>query len=225
MVAAKPAARVVEVEGAGHDLHLEQPLRWRETLRGSGRRRPLTGEPVRRRRGACVSASACSFFRHWFSIWRTRSRVTLNGPTSSRVRGCWPSRPSNLEDAALAQREGLEDARERLLAELGLGRLVRSRGHLVGEEVAELDSSSSPTGFSSETGAWALRLMCSTSSGSSSSSRATSSIVGSRPNSLEELPLDAADLVQLLDDVTGIRIVRALSASARATAWRIHQVA
>jgi pimeloyl-ACP methyl ester carboxylesterase len=34
MVAALPAARVVEVEGAGHDPHLEQPLRWRETLEG-----------------------------------------------------------------------------------------------------------------------------------------------------------------------------------------------
>ena len=34
MVAVLPAARVVEVEGAGHDLHLEQPLRWRETLEG-----------------------------------------------------------------------------------------------------------------------------------------------------------------------------------------------
>lgn len=34
MVAALPAARVVEVEGAGHDLPLEQPIRWRETLEG-----------------------------------------------------------------------------------------------------------------------------------------------------------------------------------------------
>jgi pimeloyl-ACP methyl ester carboxylesterase len=32
MVAALPVARVVEIEGAGHDPHLEQPLRWRETL-------------------------------------------------------------------------------------------------------------------------------------------------------------------------------------------------
>ena len=41
-----------------------------------------------------LSASAWSFFRLWFSIWRTRSRVTLNvRPTSSSVRGCWPSRP------------------------------------------------------------------------------------------------------------------------------------
>ena len=34
MVAALPAARVVDVEGAGHDPHLEQPVSWRETLEG-----------------------------------------------------------------------------------------------------------------------------------------------------------------------------------------------
>ena len=34
MVTALPAARVVEVEGAGHDPHLEQPARWRATLEG-----------------------------------------------------------------------------------------------------------------------------------------------------------------------------------------------
>ena len=42
----------------------------------------------------CASASARSFFRPWCSIWRMRSRVTLNArPTSSSVRGCWPSSP------------------------------------------------------------------------------------------------------------------------------------
>src|SRR5437763_10145008 len=41
-----------------------------------------------------VTASARSFFRLWFSIWRIRSRVTLKArPTSSSVRGCWPSSP------------------------------------------------------------------------------------------------------------------------------------
>src|SRR5581483_237993 len=43
---------------------------------------------------ACDSASARSFFRLWFSIWRIRSRVTLKArPTSSSVRGCSPSSP------------------------------------------------------------------------------------------------------------------------------------
>ncbi len=41
-----------------------------------------------------ASASDCSFFSDWFSIWRIRSRVTLNvRPTSSSVRGCSPPRP------------------------------------------------------------------------------------------------------------------------------------
>ncbi len=45
-------------------------------------------------RSVCESASARSFFRLWFSICRMRSRVTLKvRPTSSSVRGCWPSRP------------------------------------------------------------------------------------------------------------------------------------
>ena len=41
-----------------------------------------------------ASARDCSFFSDWFSIWRIRSRVTLNvRPTSSSVRGCSPPRP------------------------------------------------------------------------------------------------------------------------------------
>ena len=45
-------------------------------------------------RTRCASASARSFFSPWCSIWRMRSRVTLNArPTSSSVLGCWPSSP------------------------------------------------------------------------------------------------------------------------------------
>jgi hypothetical protein len=45
-------------------------------------------------RSFCASASDCSFFSDWFSIWRMRSRVTLKvRPTSSSVRGCSPPRP------------------------------------------------------------------------------------------------------------------------------------
>ena len=63
------------------------------------------------------------------------------------------------------------------------------------------DSSSSPTGFSSETGACAERLIESTSSGSMPVTSAISSAVGSRPELGHELALGAADLVELLDDV------------------------
>ena len=63
------------------------------------------------------------------------------------------------------------------------------------------DSSSSPTGFSSETGAWAERLIESTSSGSMPVTSAISSGGGLAAELGDELALGAADLVELLDDV------------------------
>ncbi len=32
MIELQPAARLVQIEGAGHDLHLDQPVRWRDAL-------------------------------------------------------------------------------------------------------------------------------------------------------------------------------------------------
>jgi len=34
MLESVPQARLVEIANAGHDLHLEQPQRWRESLEG-----------------------------------------------------------------------------------------------------------------------------------------------------------------------------------------------
>ena len=87
------------------------------------------------------------------------------------------------------------------------------------------DSSSSPTGFSSETGACAERLIESTSSGSMPVTSAISSGVGSRPSSVTSLRSARPILFSFSTTWTGMRMVRALSASARAIAWRIHQVA
>jgi hypothetical protein len=87
------------------------------------------------------------------------------------------------------------------------------------------DCSSSPTGFSSEIGACAERLIDSTSSGSTPAISAISSTVGSRPSPVTSLRSARPILSSLSTMWTGIRIVRALSASARAIAWRIHQVA
>ena len=102
---ADPLARAPHVDGVrrvGGDAGDAQPL---GELRKPGRVEPVghareSTDPSRNcptqatSRSFWVSASACSFFRHWFSIWRTRSRVTLNvRPTSSSVRGCCPSRP------------------------------------------------------------------------------------------------------------------------------------
>ena len=88
------------------------------------------------------------------------------------------------------------------------------------------DSSSSPTGFSSEIGACAVRWIESTSSGSIPVTSAISAAVGSRPSSVDELALGADDLVEPLDDVDGdADRARLVGERPRCTAWRIHQVA
>ncbi len=56
-------------------------------------------------------------------------------------------------------------------------------------------------------------------------SAAISSSVGSRPSSAQRFRSARFIFCIRSTMCTGIRIVRALSASARATAWRIHQVA
>ena len=63
------------------------------------------------------------------------------------------------------------------------------------------DSSSSPTGFSSEIGVCALRRICSTSSGCRSSSTPISIALGLAAELRAQRPLGADDLVQLLDHV------------------------
>ncbi len=66
----------------------------REETQESGCSRSARGPAYATSRTLFASASARSFFRLWCSIWRIRSRVTLNvRPTSSSVRGCWPSSP------------------------------------------------------------------------------------------------------------------------------------
>src|SRR6266568_6353477 len=82
------------------------------------------------------------------------------------------------------------------------------------------DSSSSPTGFSSDTGACEVRRICSTSSSGRSTSLAISTGDGSRQSSPRSLRSDRTILLSFSTTWTGIRIVRPLSASARATACR-----
>ena len=57
------------------------------------------------------------------------------------------------------------------------------------------------------------------------SSGAISSGCGSRPYSCTSWRSTCTTLLSFSTMCTGIRIVRALSAMARVTAWRIHQVA
>ena len=87
------------------------------------------------------------------------------------------------------------------------------------------ESSSSPIGFSSEIGCCAMRRISRTSSVVISSSSAISSGRGSRPRRWTSWRSMWTTLFSFSTMCTGIRIVRALSAIARVTAWRIHQVA
>ena len=84
---------------------------------------------------------------------------------------------------------------------------------------------SSPTDGGGYCTACAERLIDSTSSGSIPVTSAISSAVGSRPSSVTSLRSARPILLSFSTTWTGILIVRALSASARAIAWRIHQVA
>ena len=87
-------------------------------------------------------------------------------------------------------------------------------------------SPSSPTGFSSDTGACEARMIRSASSGSTPASAAISSIVGSRsPPSACSRRCTPSSLLSMLLMWIGMRTVRDLSAIAREMAWRIHQVA
>jgi hypothetical protein len=73
---------------------LRHRLRCRASAKPASRSRSGSKPRYATSRNFCASASARSFFRLWFSICRMRSRVTLNvRPTSSSVRGCWPSSP------------------------------------------------------------------------------------------------------------------------------------
>ena len=103
--ATRPWRRRPSIELRSHALHgdgrLPACVRAGAAVLSAGprMRRPIAGleRPSARyatSRSFCASASDCSFLSDWFSIWRMRSRVTLNvRPTSSSVRGCSPPRP------------------------------------------------------------------------------------------------------------------------------------
>jgi hypothetical protein len=76
----------------------------------------------------------------WFSIWRMRSRVTLNVRPDlvERARVLAAEAVAQLEHAALAVGEVLQRLAQRLLREDLRGALVRRLGPLVGDELAEL---------------------------------------------------------------------------------------
>ena len=139
----------------------------------------------------------------WFSIWRMRSRVTWKAaPTSSSVHGSKPPMPKRISSTRRSRK--LSTPR---ISESVSRRILRvASSSAVGVVTSAMkcpscESSSSPTGFSSEIGVCAARMICSTSSTGSSTRSAISAVVGSRASSVRELALDAPDAVELLDDV------------------------
>ena len=90
---------------------------------------------------------------------------------------------------------------------------------------ARLESSSSPTGESSDSGSWAMRWISRTRSGVSPVFSASSSMVGSRSSSWVIWRWMRMTRFMLSTMCTGMRMVRAWSAMARVMAWRIHHVA
>ena len=67
---------------------------WNVYLHGLELRSAKPGAVSMSSRSGWASRSCWSFLSDWFSIWRIRSRVTLNvRPTSSSVHGCSPPRP------------------------------------------------------------------------------------------------------------------------------------
>jgi hypothetical protein len=104
-------------------------------------------------------------------------------------------------------------------------RVGRDDGLGVLDEVAELAVAVLAEGVCSEIGSRPYFCTSMTFSGVMSSSRLSSSGVGSRPRSCSIWRCTRASLLMTSTMCTGMRMVRAWSAMARVIAWRIHQVA
>ena len=131
---------------------------------------------------------------------------------------------AELDDLLLPLRQGVQDRVELLLEQDEAGRVDGDDGVGVLDEVAEVESSSSPMGVSRR-----HRLLADLEdlafSGENSISRPISSGVGSRPRSWRSWRWMRISLLIVSTMCTGMRMVRAWSAMARVMAWRIHQVA
>ena len=107
-------------------------------MRALRRRCAWSGYEASRRR--CASGSDSSFLSVWFSIWRIRSRVTLNArPTSSSVRGRPPVRPKRISITSRSRCGSAASARRTFSRRrFSRGQLERRLGRLVLDEVAQL---------------------------------------------------------------------------------------
>ena len=147
-------------------------------------------------------------------------------PTSSNVAGCSPESPKR-SSITIRSRSGSEASASSMSSRRSDVDAVSNGDSAAssGTKSPSDDSSSSPIGFSSETGSCAMRRISRTSAVVISSSSAISSGLGSRPSRCTNCRSMCTTLFSFSTMCTGMRIVRALSAIALVTACRIHQVA
>ena len=161
------------------------------------------------------------------SIWRMRSRVTLNWrPTSSRVRGLPSRRPKRC--SITSRSRSVRVSRTSLIfffQEREGGFLHGIFRRLVFNKVTEGGIVGIPHGGLQEMGCWAIFKTERTRSTGRWISSAISSGVGSLPYSCTSCFCTRINLLMVSIMCTGMRMVRAWSAMERVMAWRIHQVA
>ena len=163
----------------------------------------------------------------WFSIWRIRSRVTLNVAPDlvQRARRLAAEAVAKLEYAPFAAGEVLKRVSQGFIGQDRHGALVGRLGLVVGDELAELGLLLVADRFlerdrRSRVELYRLDLV-------GLDAGHVGDVLGRRLAAERGVRLRSARPIWLSFStmLTGIRIVRALSASARVTAWRIHQVA
>ena len=132
---------------------------------------------------------------------------------------------AHLEDPLLPRRERAEDLLERVPAKRLLGRLLRQRRRLVGQEVPELGLLVVADRLLERDRQLRAAPDLLDLVGGQVEVGPISTEVGSRPSSPRSFRSERTILFSFSTTWTGMRIVRDLSASARATAWRIHHVA
>src|SRR5215471_20232855 len=168
-----------------------------------------------------------SFLSALASIWRMRSRVTLNcWPTSSSVWSVFMPMPKRMRSTRSSR--GVSDASTRVVVSRRFDWMAASIGStafLSSMKSPRCESSSSPIGVSSEIGSLAILSTLRTFSSGMPSFSASSSGVGSRPISCSICRLVRTILLIVSIMCTGMRMVRAWSAIERVIAWRIHHVA
>ena len=203
-------------------------MRFKEGTRGHKRRGPAPPHQLSRKLLRILDRLGCfSFLSALASICLMRSRVNENcWPTTASVFSVCMPMPKRMRRTRSSR--GVSDASTRVVVSRKLDWMAASIGRIVflsSMKSPRCESSSSPTGVSSDSGSLAtLRTPCTFSKGKPSFS-ASSSGVGSRPISLNSCRLVRTTWKIASIICTGMRMVRAWSAIERPTACLTHHVA